>query len=193
MTRDQPAACLTCHSSPSAVELPLRFEESHHSGAPFRRARTQRLLCAALTQTLTCTAAKLPLPVDCSVDEAQPTHSQAQDVADGYVSDSAITAQMGVLNSVYNGVGFGFSLAGVDRTLNADWFQNLQSQTQQEADMTTALHKGNASVVSASPCCPPHRKSQAVHACSRMQAQLTLVSACYAHTHEGVRLAAMFR
>jgi len=70
-------------------------------------------------------------------------------VADGYVSDSAITAQMGVLNSVYNGVGFGFSLAGVDRTLNADWFQNLQSQTQQEADMTTALHKGNASVVGA--------------------------------------------
>ena len=82
-------------------------------------------------------------------DRALTARPQAQDVADGYVSDSAITAQMGVLNSVYNAVGFGFSLAGVDRTLNADWFQNLQSNTQEEADMTTALHKGNASVVGA--------------------------------------------
>ena len=75
--------------------------------------------------------------------------TQAQDVADGYYPDSTIAAQIGVLNSVYNAVGFEFVLAGVDRTLNADWFQNLQSQTQEEADMTTALHKGDASTVRA--------------------------------------------
>ncbi len=74
-------------------------------------------------------------------------HSQAEDVANGYYPDSTIAAQIGVLNSVYNGVGFEFVLAGVDRTLNADWFQNLQSQTQEEADMTTALHKGNSTAV----------------------------------------------
>ena len=68
-------------------------------------------------------------------------------MADGYVSDSTIAAQIGVLNSVYNAVGFEFSLAGVDRTQNADWFNNLSSQTQEEAAMTSALHRGNASMV----------------------------------------------
>ena len=78
---------------------------------------------------------------------ADDARSQAEDVADGYYPDSTIAAQIGVLNSVYNGVGFEFVLAGVDRTLNADWFQNLQSQTQEEADMTTLLHQGNATTV----------------------------------------------
>ena len=110
---------------------------------------------------------------------------QAQDAADGYVSDSAITAQMGVLNSVYNAVGFGFSLAGVDRTLNADWFQNLQSQTQEEADMTTALHKGNASVVSTrAPLCRlPHGSVRAVLALCGLQLHLTHPAAWYTCAH----------
>ncbi len=146
-----------------------------------RGTRSLHLLCAAVQHTLTCALTERPPLVDCSVTEARPACPQAQDVADGYVSDSAITAQMGVLNSVYNSVGFDFSLAGVDRTLNADWFQNLQSQTQQEADMTTELHKGNASVVGSFNMLPTSFHLKRYNR-SRGTAHP------HAHTHEGVRM-----
>jgi PKD repeat protein len=43
--------------------------------------------------------------------------------SDGYgdVPDSQINAQMQVLNSAYNGTGFGFTLASIDRTYNTRW------------------------------------------------------------------------
>ncbi|KAI9167538.1 metalloprotease [Paramyrothecium foliicola] len=58
--------------------------------------------------------------------------------ADGYLSDATVQSQLRVLNENYAGSGFTFSLAGVDRTVNANWARNGD-----ELGMKRALRKGN--------------------------------------------------
>jgi hypothetical protein len=61
--------------------------------------------------------------------------------ADGNVPDSQIQAQMRVLNQNFAGTGFSFSLAGVDRTTNAEWYAMAHSRVEREAK--DALHRGD--------------------------------------------------
>lgn len=44
------------------------------------------------------------------------------DISGGFVPDSQISASVDVLNADYASCGISFTLAGTDRTLNADWF-----------------------------------------------------------------------
>ena len=66
----------------------------------------------------------------------------------GEVPESMIRAQIRVLNESYNGktgganTGFGFELAGVTRTTNADWFTGLASDFNKELAAKTALRRG---------------------------------------------------
>ena len=66
------------------------------------------------------------------------------------VSDTAISQQITVMNLGYGGfeggydTGFRFTLAGVDRTANAAWF-NGQAGSSDERAMKDALHRGDAS------------------------------------------------
>ncbi len=59
---------------------------------------------------------------------------------DGYadVPDSYINAQMQVLNQAYNGTGFGFTLASIDRTYNTRWSTHRYG-TNNERKMKQAL------------------------------------------------------
>ncbi|PFH45545.1 hypothetical protein AMATHDRAFT_71591 [Amanita thiersii Skay4041] len=60
----------------------------------------------------------------------------------GFLSTAQIAAQIAVLNRDYRPSGFFWQLAGIDRTLNADWFNNVFSNTPQERDMKARLRKG---------------------------------------------------
>lgn len=61
----------------------------------------------------------------------------------GNVSDSRINQQISVLNGAYNGWGWHFVLAGVDRTANNTWY-TVGYGTTAESQMKNALRKGTA-------------------------------------------------
>ena len=46
-------------------------------------------------------------------------------LAGGYIPDSQITASISVMNADYASCGISFTLAGTDRTLNANWFDQV--------------------------------------------------------------------
>jgi hypothetical protein len=77
-----------------------------------------------------------------------PTYVHVVSLPDGTgnVSDRAIRDQIRVLNATYAGLeggyatGFSFELAGVTRTVNADWY--YASFGSDERDMKRALHQG---------------------------------------------------
>jgi hypothetical protein len=68
--------------------------------------------------------------------------------ANGEVSDQMIRDQIRVLNESFNGrtgganTGFGFDLAGVTRTTNANWFTNMVFDLNVELSAKTALRRG---------------------------------------------------
>jgi hypothetical protein len=70
----------------------------------------------------------------------------------GNVSDRAIREQMNALNLGFGGfeggydTGFRFVLAGVDRTVNAEWF-NAGINSHAEREMKEALHQGGANAL----------------------------------------------
>jgi len=74
--------------------------------------------------------------------------SSGEGFENGEVPDSMIRAQIRVLNESYNGrtgganTGFGFELAGVTRTTNADWFTGLATDFEKELEAKTALRQG---------------------------------------------------
>ena len=76
---------------------------------------------------------------------------------DGNILDAQISTQIAVLNQVYNPIGFSFVLQATDRTVNADWFQNMVSGSSQESAAQSALHTGNMGTVRimliSEPCC----------------------------------------
>jgi hypothetical protein len=68
----------------------------------------------------------------------------------GELSEPMIRAQVRVLNDSYSGktggaaTGLGFSLAGVTRTTDADWFANVAFSLDAELAMKRALRQGDA-------------------------------------------------
>ena len=71
-------------------------------------------------------------------------------VVDGNILDAQIAVQVAVLNQVYNPIGFSFVLQATDRTVNADWFQNMVSGSSEESAAQAALHQGNMGTVRSS-------------------------------------------
>ena len=63
------------------------------------------------------------------------------------IRDSAISAQISVLNTDYSGSGLSFVLAGTTRTVNSDWFNNVDDTSVQQDQMKSALHVGGAATL----------------------------------------------
>lgn len=74
-------------------------------------------------------------------------------IANGDVPQQMIADQLSVLNAAYGAWGWQFSLAGVDRTTNASWFNHCDSSAT-EAAMKTALRKGTAETLNLYSCNP---------------------------------------
>ena len=53
-----------------------------------------------------------------------------------------LTEQMSVLNSAFAPAALSFKVASIDRTVNADWFNNAAPDSPQETAMKSALRKG---------------------------------------------------
>ena len=66
---------------------------------------------------------------------------------DGNILDAQIATQITVLNQVYGPIGFSFTLQSTDRTVNADWFQNMVSGSSEESAAQSALHQGDMGTV----------------------------------------------
>ncbi|PFH49922.1 hypothetical protein AMATHDRAFT_62220 [Amanita thiersii Skay4041] len=64
--------------------------------------------------------------------------------AGGWISDTQIRIQLAYMNNAFKSSGFSWRLAGVDRTINIDWFNNEYFNTPQEEAMKSQLHKGGA-------------------------------------------------
>jgi len=62
----------------------------------------------------------------------------------GNIPDNLINDQMRVLNKDFSGTGLKFVLASANRTINSDWFDNAEPDTQQQTDMKNALRQGGA-------------------------------------------------
>jgi len=71
----------------------------------------------------------------------------------GNVSDAAIASQLAVMNDAWNGSGFSFHLAGVDRTNNGQWFTGCYGLTTELA-MKQALAVDPARVLNIYTCNP---------------------------------------
>jgi hypothetical protein len=79
-------------------------------------------------------------------------HVITSTAGDGYVSDKQIHKQIDVLNEAFagenkgaaSGTSFQFVLAGVDRTANDAWYNDLGYGTTAERDMKAALRQGGA-------------------------------------------------
>ncbi|KAH8999394.1 metalloprotease [Lactarius akahatsu] len=93
------------------------------------------------TQALVESAAAATIPVYMHVISEDTT------AAGGNLADSAIAAQISALNSGYSGSGLSFSLAGTTRTVNADWFNNVDDTSAQQDQMKSALRVGGASTL----------------------------------------------
>ena len=74
--------------------------------------------------------------------------SRGAGMANGEVTDAMIRDQIRVLDESYNGrtgganTGFGFTLAGVTRTVNERWFSLVASDLNVELEMKSALRRG---------------------------------------------------
>ncbi|KAH8999395.1 Metalloprotease [Lactarius akahatsu] len=73
--------------------------------------------------------------------------SEDTTAAGGNLADSAIAAQISALNSGYSGSGLSFSLAGTTRTVNSDWFNNVDDTSVEQDQMKSALRVGGASTL----------------------------------------------
>jgi hypothetical protein len=73
------------------------------------------------------------------------------DGTNGDLRQNDIDAQMRVLNNAYAPWGWAFNLAGVDRTVNAEWFNDCYSNAK---SMKNALHEGTAQDLNIYSCTP---------------------------------------
>ncbi|KAH9045706.1 metalloprotease [Lactarius pseudohatsudake] len=60
----------------------------------------------------------------------------------GNLPDSTIFAQMDVLNNNFASTDLKFRLVGIDRTVNADWFNNAAPNSPQQTVMKESLYRG---------------------------------------------------
>lgn len=65
-------------------------------------------------------------------------------VAGGYVTDQHVANQIAALNRDLAYAGFSFTLAAIDRTVNADWFNYAGPDTSYQTAMKRALRRGTA-------------------------------------------------
>jgi hypothetical protein len=70
-------------------------------------------------------------------------HVIMNSAGEGAVSDGQIGRQIRSMNTGFEGTGFSFVLAGVDRTVNDDWY-NMGYNSQAERRAKTALRRGTA-------------------------------------------------
>ncbi|KAF9534958.1 metalloprotease [Crepidotus variabilis] len=68
-------------------------------------------------------------------------------LTDGYIPDSQIAAQIDVMNKAYAPAKITWTLAGTDRTLNSDWFNNAGPDSTQQDAMKKALRKGGVNAL----------------------------------------------
>ncbi|KAI8804181.1 metalloprotease [Cladochytrium replicatum] len=62
--------------------------------------------------------------------------------AQGYLTDEEVKSQVDVLNSDYKGTGFQFYLANITRTINANWYNSADPNTNIQNQMKEALRQG---------------------------------------------------
>ncbi|KAH6616814.1 hypothetical protein C7974DRAFT_402486 [Boeremia exigua] len=60
----------------------------------------------------------------------------------GNISDETIDAQMKILNSAFEEVGYKFTLVETTRTINAHWYRDVKYYSPVETEIATTLHKG---------------------------------------------------
>ncbi|KAJ8507452.1 hypothetical protein ONZ45_g10184 [Pleurotus djamor] len=73
--------------------------------------------------------------------------SSGSSVSQGNIPDSQITAQMNVMNEAFASAGITWTLAGVDRTVNANWFNSAGPSSTYQTQMKTALRRGGANAL----------------------------------------------
>ncbi|QRV72956.1 extracellular metalloprotease [Ceratobasidium sp. AG-Ba] len=61
----------------------------------------------------------------------------------GNIPDSVIAQQHVIMNSYFSQIGLTFTVAGIERKQNDDWFGNVGIGNRQEYEMKSALRKGN--------------------------------------------------
>jgi hypothetical protein len=73
------------------------------------------------------------------------------DGVNGDLRDAQIDSQMRVLNDAFGPWGWSFQLAGADRTVNSEWFNDCYKNDRQ---MKAALHRGTATDLNVYTCTP---------------------------------------
>ncbi|GAB1527182.1 hypothetical protein RhiTH_010357 [Rhizoctonia solani] len=68
-------------------------------------------------------------------------------LSQGNIPEKQITDSIDVLNAGYAGTGLTFTLAGTDRTTNANWFQRAAPSTSYQTAMKQSLRKGGANAL----------------------------------------------
>jgi len=68
--------------------------------------------------------------------------SQDTTLSGGNIPDSQIADQISVMNTGYSNMGYSWTLAGTDRTVNADWFNNAGPGSSQQTAMKQTLRTG---------------------------------------------------
>ncbi|KAF5359435.1 hypothetical protein D9756_003472 [Leucocoprinus leucothites] len=68
-------------------------------------------------------------------------------LAGGNVPDSQLNAQISVMNQAYAGSGLTFSLAGIDHTTNANWFNQVGPSSSLQTQMKSSLRKGGVNAL----------------------------------------------
>jgi len=68
-------------------------------------------------------------------------------VAGGYIPDSQISSSISEMNAHFAGSGLSFSLAGTDRTLNANWFNGLGPSNTYNSAAKNQLRLGGANAL----------------------------------------------
>ncbi|KAF9647709.1 metalloprotease [Thelephora ganbajun] len=65
-------------------------------------------------------------------------------LSEGYIPDSQISSSISVLNADYARCGISFHLAGIDRTHNVNWFDQVGPGSSYQTAMKNKLRKGGA-------------------------------------------------
>jgi hypothetical protein len=73
--------------------------------------------------------------------------------AKGFVTDAQFQQQLDVLNAAYANTSFVFTLAGIDRTTNKNWFSRCDNG-RNESQMKAALRQGGKNALNLYTCSP---------------------------------------
>ncbi|MFJ2739678.1 zinc metalloprotease [Streptomyces sp. NPDC087440] len=101
-------------------------------------ARALRAITRAKRSTVSRSEAKTPIKVTWHMIKKDDS------VLGGDIEDERVQMQIDELNEGFKDSGLSFTLDGIERTTNADWFNNAAPESPQHAAMTKALHKGGA-------------------------------------------------